>query len=557
MAKTRDSESGSAISNEEELLNGSVHSISSAELLQVKSDLSDISQLEAYIERSPRQDTPRRNNEEKVVAERTSPVEDFIRNFLIKSGFERTLLAFQSEWYEHIEQRKLRSADEPIPDIYLQHFRLEEELNALRKEFAEEKLRSNETMMTWDKLRRERDVHRRECSRLTQEKDRVLKELGRMREEQPVQERRYQDMLCRYETAVRERMLIKLEKERLIARIAALEKTRVPNETSQPGTPSQVAERTSTAIPPPLPVVARPENPVLARVFPSSVAHRGHTAAVGSVRVHPSKPFIVTASDDRTWKVWSLPRGELIVAGEGHRDWVAEACFHPRGTHLASVSGDCTLKIWDLSAVTCAATFTESNEPLWGADFHFAGDLVLSCGADQTCRLYDLPYARQRHVFRGHADSVRRARFARHSATIFTASADKTLSQWDLRTGVLANTFYGHLGAVPAFGFCSAEQTLVSVDAQGEVIWWDVRRPGRLGSTSIGPQSANAVGVDPSGRLAFVGCDDHTIKVVELAEGKAGEVLRGHEDCVLGVAIAPEQKSIVSSAADGSFRVWG
>lgn len=51
----------------------------------------------------------------------------------------------------------------------------------------------------------------------------------------------------------------------------------------------------------------------------------------------------VTGSDDKTWKMWHLPKGDLIMSGEGHTDWVAGVAFHPKVT-LAC----CTLQ-------TCAA----------------------------------------------------------------------------------------------------------------------------------------------------------------------------------------------------------
>jgi len=48
-----------------------------------------------------------------------------------------------------------------------------------------------------------------------------------------------------------------------------------------------------------------------------------------SVALHPEKQIMATASDDRTWKLWSVPNGELILTGHGHSDWVAGCDFHP------------------------------------------------------------------------------------------------------------------------------------------------------------------------------------------------------------------------------------
>jgi WD40 repeat protein len=55
--------------------------------------------------------------------------------------------------------------------------------------------------------------------------------------------------------------------------------------------------------------------------------------AISTMAIHPRKPFLATASDDLTWKIWSIPNGELIMSGEGHKDWVSGIDFHPRGCH--------------------------------------------------------------------------------------------------------------------------------------------------------------------------------------------------------------------------------
>jgi len=48
-----------------------------------------------------------------------------------------------------------------------------------------------------------------------------------------------------------------------------------------------------------------------------------------SVALHPEKQVLATASDDRTWKLRSVPEGELILTGHGHTDWVSGCDFHP------------------------------------------------------------------------------------------------------------------------------------------------------------------------------------------------------------------------------------
>jgi WD40 repeat protein len=85
----------------------------------------------------------------------------------------------------------------------------------------------------------------------------------------------------------------------------------------------------------------------------------GHMMSIPSIALHPRKSILATASDDYTWKIWTIPQGDLIMSGEGHKDWVSGIAFHPRGSHLATSSGDCTIKIWDFMNASCSHTFKE------------------------------------------------------------------------------------------------------------------------------------------------------------------------------------------------------
>lgn len=81
--------------------------------------------------------------------------------------------------------------------------------------------------------------------------------------------------------------------------------------------------------------------------------------SIPSIAFHPRKSILATASDDFTWKIWTIPNGDLIMSGEGHKDWISGIAFHPRGSHLATSSGDCTVKIWDFLNASCSHTFKD------------------------------------------------------------------------------------------------------------------------------------------------------------------------------------------------------
>ena len=180
---------------------------------------------------------------------------------------------------------------------------------------------------------------------------------------------------------------------------------------------------------------------------------KGHLCGVTSLSYNPKKDIIATGSDDTTWKLWSIPNGDLIMSGEGHIDWVGGVEFHPKGNLLATASGDGTVKIWDFVKACCAQTFAEHGQPVWKVAYHDTGDFLLSCSMDHTVKLWDMNMAKSRFTFRGHVDSVNSIQFLPYSQIFASGSGDKTVAMWDIRTSQCVQTFYGHNNAVNSSKF--------------------------------------------------------------------------------------------------------
>ncbi len=262
----------------------------------------------------------------------------------------------------------------------------------------------------------------------------------------------------KYEGAVKEKMLMKLEKERLMAKCENLEQNlkqleegdamearekedmakRLAKKKSQEGKSQLKPEGTPTVIPPKDQI-----NPFLQEEIEPINAHlnmiktfKGHLMGVTCLSYNPKTDSVATGSDDTTWKLWSVPNGDLIMSGEGHQDWLGGICFHPKGNYLASTSGDGNVKIWDFVNACCAYTFSEHGQPVWKCDFHETGDFLISCSMDHTIKLWDLNMPRSRFTFRGHVDSVNSCQFQPFSAMFVSGSGDKTVSLWDIRTNL-------------------------------------------------------------------------------------------------------------------------
>lgn len=538
-------------------------------------------------------------------------VDDFVRNFLVRMGMERTLDCFQTEWYELQQRGFLHEEDVGVvPDIYTRNQNLDSEIKFLKAEVEKYKDAALKAKDLYVKLRKERDYHRMHHKRVVQEKNKLITDIKRLKRHYAQYEPTLQQLKKKYEVAMKEKMLSKLERDRAMGQVTGLQSTLKSMESfkggsvkladqSMTGSSTRICQRGGVSLdaegkgptqralqearesidvqelpkdykrhpkdsefPPdkgvnPYLGMAKAPSGHLARSggFRLSNTFQAHSHPISGLALHPRKQILATSSDDNTWKMWAVPGGDIIMTGEGHTDWVSECDFHPSGTKLATSSGDTTVKIWDFSKAECVHTFTDHTHAVWCVSWHSCGDFLASCSMDNTAKVWDLNSVRCRYTLRGHTDSVNSIEFLPFSNTLLTCSADKTLSLWDARTGLCAQTFYGHLHSVNFATFNLKGDTVASCDSYGTVKLWDVRQGAPMVSVDCGPHPANRVAFDPAGQVLAVASNDSTIKMYEMANGRISSLV-GHEDAVQCLIFDRTGEYMVSGGSDCTIRIW-
>ena len=507
---------------------------------------------------------------------RPSVVDDFVRNFLIKAGLKRSLETFNTEWYELNSKGKLPAElSTAVPDIYLRNEELDLQARLLREQVDKMRSVAQRAEATWDKFRKERDFHRMHHKRVVQEKNKLIDDLRRLRNHMRSYEPTIEELKRRHEIAMKEKMLMKLERDRLKTRVKVLEEQVQNLSNPPPAAPSSSTAEDSQAnskrqatrsvrkqaeFPPDdlgnNPYINMEFDPAAAEAYMTRKSFKGHVNSVSACAFHPKKPIFATASDDETWRLWTVPDCELVMSGEGHTSWLSDLHFHPHGSHLVTSSGDCTVKIWEFAQARCSHTFSDHTQAVWGCEFHFAGDFVASCSMDHTIRIWDLINGKCRQTLRGHVDSVNAVAWQPFTSNVCSASGDKTVSVWDGRTGLCVQTLYGHSNSCNGICVSNRGDTIVTCDADGVVKAWDIRMVSELGTIDAGQHPVNKVSIDRSGTKVIAASDDGTIKVINLANFSVETSLAGHDAAVQCVAYSPNDSCFLSGSSDSTFKVW-
>lgn len=103
----------------------------------------------------------------------------------------------------------------------------------------------------------------------------------------------------------------------------------------------------------------------------------GHRDWVRGVALSRDGRIAVSASEDRTLKVWEVGSGRELRTLTGHASWVRGVALSADARIAISASYDKTLKLWDLETGEVLATFT-CDAAVWSCAYSDALKLILA-----------------------------------------------------------------------------------------------------------------------------------------------------------------------------------
>ncbi|HEX4963162.1 MAG TPA: TIR domain-containing protein [Thermoanaerobaculia bacterium] len=262
----------------------------------------------------------------------------------------------------------------------------------------------------------------------------------------------------------------------------------------------------------------------------------------------------------RSWRgdLWLRPRaasliqpgGPLLRVLEGHERGVTAVAVVD-GRRILSASRDRTLRLWDLETGKVLRTF-EGHEGSVQGVARMDGRRAISASEDGTLRLWDLETGETLRSLQGHAETVHAVAVVDGRRAV-SASEDETLRVWDLETGETLHTLEGHGGGVTAVAVVDSRRA-VSAANDGCLAVWDLETGEALHVLEGHDAGVGAVAVD--GNLAVSASADGTLRAWDLDTGQALQVLGDGRGSWFQAVALVDRRWVVSGSDDGEVRVW-
>ncbi|MFO0866612.1 MAG: protein kinase [Gemmataceae bacterium] len=306
----------------------------------------------------------------------------------------------------------------------------------------------------------------------------------------------------------------------------------------------------------------------------------GHEAGINAVAYLRDGKQLLSASNDKTARVWEVGTGREVCRYTGHDAQVTCAVQHPlRSDVMITVGRDRKLRMWN------ASTGKDVREPLeYGADLHGLAvhpkaPIVAYAGsagsAPPRIELWNAETNEPaRPGLQGHRAWISRLAFSPDGRWLASSDGSGLVLVWDTRTWKVQQRFQGlrTFTMAPSVGFSGDSKWLAWSETETGIKLWPLQEPAEKAlviardrdvsySLVFSPQARELVTGGNSTAIRFWRFEDlyeqlQSGRYVEAQMWLQFPSIRGHTSAVTSLAFAPDGRSLASSSDDKTIRVW-
>ena len=287
-----------------------------------------------------------------------------------------------------------------------------------------------------------------------------------------------------------------------------------------------------------------------------------------SVAFHPQREVAVTGRRDGTVTSWSIrdpgqPR-RLAEIKDEHTDIVRSIAFSPTGDRFVTASLDRTLKVWgaaDTRQLRVLDTLTGHSGPIFQVAYAANGKTFVSASADRTAMVWDAESHQLATKLRGQDGYLRALASVPGSERVVTGSLDETIVTWQLAAPSqvpIVAPVAREKSDVLALAFNPDRSKFATGTLGGEVHIYDVADPAHPVALPNAQGWVYSLAFSSDGKLADAGESPETVRVWDVRTRTPQPLwsLPHNTYAVYSVAFDPSGQVLATGNAEGAVALW-
>jgi len=220
---------------------------------------------------------------------------------------------------------------------------------------------------------------------------------------------------------------------------------------------------------------------------------QGHNGWVTSIATSTTNPdLLLSGSRDKSLILWELNRddssyGQPKRALIGHDHFIQDIAISSDGQYAMSASWDKTLRLWNLSTGQTAVRFVGHEKDVLSVSFSANNRQIVSSSRDKTIKLWNtIGECKFTLKDDNHTDWISHVRFSPDSENpvIVSSGWDKVLKVWDATSCKLRTNHFGHTGYINTVTISPDGSLCASGGKDGVAMLWDLSESKHLYSLS-------------------------------------------------------------------------